>query len=258
MVQRSELYRRAQKVWHRPVYRSGLWRMPSFIVIFITFAKAGRLDRKSKDLVSRRNSHITVGRRSLRVPRTACSSASLPLRYISTEWLQVGGRGTLSLATADSKRVFCSFLASSMASKRIQKELKDLQRDPPTSCSAGEVIDIDGVPDRTPAPRGVTPMLCPASQGRLHQTTSFTGRRLLWGERRASPHSLPVLLARSPSLHRTLSPHSHAHSIVLWHRRPGDSPYAGGVFMVKIHFPPDYPFKPPKVHSQTSWELMHV
>nr|GMD11831.1 ubiquitin-conjugating enzyme E2 10 isoform X1 [Ipomoea batatas] len=108
-----------------------------------------------------------------------------------------------------------------MASKRILKELKDLQKDPPTSCSAALCMTL----------RHCCVEGCYAGE--------------CWPAVMKQQWTAAMLLFRLGPVAEDMF---HWQATIMG---PPDSPYAGGVFLVTIHFPPDYPFKPPKVAFRT-------
>jgi hypothetical protein len=153
---------------------------------------------------------------------------------------------------------------ASSAAKRISKELAEISLDPPCNCSAG--------------PKGdnifewVSTILGPS--GAFFFLSSFGRGKGGWGAQQCLPcvatrgrqprTGLPWPCACVPRPPTAL-PGARAPSRETHERRadgkktnalpapvlpsPPGSPYQGGVFFLDIHFPPDYPFKAPKVRE---------
>lgn len=119
----------------------------------------------------------------------------------------------------------------SSAAKRIQKELAEISLEPPTNCSAGPKGDnlYEWVSSIMGPGGALVTALLP-----LNPPFPPTVRYLT-----ASRVSVWFVGSRSCITDGFLS----------FYALSAGSPYSGGVFFLDIHFPSEYPFKPPKVRK---------
>lgn len=123
----------------------------------------------------------------------------------------------------------------SSAAKRIQKELAEISLEPPTNCSAG-----------------------PKGDNLYEWVSSIMGPSgaLVTARLRPNPPFPPTMRYLTTSRVSVAFVSSHLCkpdgflSFYLPGALPAGSPYSGGVFFLDIHFPSEYPFKPPKVRTQ--------
>ncbi len=107
----------------------------------------------------------------------------------------------------------------SSAAKRIQKELAEISLEPPTNCSAG--------PKGDNLYEWVSTILGPPGMFFFFFFFFFFFIFFVFFHQHVSFFFFKI------------------------HRKYTGSPYNGGVFFLDIHYPNDYPFKPPKVTFRT-------
>lgn len=146
----------------------------------------------------------------------------------------------------------------SSSAKRIQKELTEISLDPPCNCSAGPKGDniyewsstIMG-PSGTSALKTRTVFATVRTRACSHPGRASIHRRSCGPQvHRASSHCHRWLLevaSIAASAHPEPCAPVFVRELLKFSAPYAGSPYSGGIYFLDIHFPLDYPFKPPKV-----------